>query len=57
MDRRRLRTLIGVAMIGLGLVQAGLFAGQSEWLPTALGLLYSAIGGAYLWAEVYIIDQ
>lgn len=54
---RRLRTLIGMAMIVLGLVQAGLFAGQGDWLPTTLGLLYSAIGGAYLWVEVYTVDQ
>ncbi len=57
MEQRRLKTLIGVAMVGLGLVQAGSFALQSEWLPMVLGLLYSAIGTAYLWAEVYTVGQ
>lgn len=52
---RRQRTLIGGAMIVLGLVQAALFAVQSEWIPTALGILYSVLGIAYLWAEVYTV--
>ena len=57
MEQRRLKALIGVAMIGLGLFQAGSFALQSEWLPMVLGLLYAAIGTAYLWAEVYTAGQ
>lgn len=57
MEQRRLKALIGVAMVGLGLFQAGSFALQSEWLPMVLGLLYAAIGTAYLWAEVYTAGQ
>ena len=57
MEQRRLKTLIGVAMVGLGLFQAGSFALQSDWLPMVLGLLYAAIGTAYLWAEVYTAGQ
>ena len=53
MERKQLKTVIGLAMVGLGLVQAGSFALQSEWIPIVLGLLYSVIGIAYLWAEVY----
>ena len=56
MERRKLRTLIGVAMLGLGLVQSGLYGMQGEWLPTAFGLLFSSIGVAYLWAEVYSVN-
>lgn len=55
MKPSRLKTLIGVAMIGLGLVQAILYARQSEWIALALGLLYAGIGMAYLWAEVYAV--
>ena len=57
MEQRQLKTLIGVAMVGLGLVQAGAFALQSKWLPMVLGLLYAVIGTAYLWAEVYTAGQ
>ncbi|WP_202614480.1 hypothetical protein [Halostella litorea] len=57
MKRSRLKTFIGLAMVALGLIQAGAFAAQSEWIPTALGLLYSGIGVAYLWAEVYTVDR
>lgn len=56
MDRRRLRTLVGSAMIGLGLLQVGLYGMQEEWLPTTFGLLFSFIGVAYLWAEVYSVN-
>lgn len=55
MEQRRLKTLIGVAMIGLGLIQASLYIVQNEWIPTGLGLLYSVIGIAYLWVEVYAV--
>ncbi|WP_254522005.1 hypothetical protein [Natrinema caseinilyticum] len=57
MERRRLKTGIGLAMVALGLVQAGAYALQSEWVPTALGLFYSVIGLAYLRAEVYAADR
>ena len=57
MEQRRLKTLIGVAMVGLGIFQAGSFFLQSDWLPMVLGLLYAAIGTAYLWAEVYTAGQ
>lgn len=56
MKRRRLRKLIGAAILGLGLIQAGLYGSQGEWLPTVFGLLFSAIGVAYLWAEVYSVS-
>jgi hypothetical protein len=56
MKRRRVRTFIGAAMIGLGLVQAGLYGSQGEWLPTVLGLLFSLLGITYLWAEVYTVS-
>lgn len=57
MNRRRLKTLIGTAMVLLGLVQAWSFAVQDEWIPTALGLAYAAIGVAFLWVEVYAADE
>lgn len=56
MNRRRLKTLIGVAMVLLGLVQAWSFAVQDMWIPAALGIAYGAIGVAFLWAEVYNVD-
>lgn len=43
-------------MIVLGLVQAALFAVQSEWIPTALGFFYSLLGAGYIWAEVYAVE-
>ena len=56
MASRQLRTIIGVAMVGIGLVQAFLYAVQTEWIPTGLGIIYSLIGIGYLWAEVYTTD-
>lgn len=53
MEGIQLQTVLGLAMVCLGVVQTGYFARQSEWIPIVLGLLYSAIGIAYLWAEVY----
>ncbi|QLG50031.1 hypothetical protein [Natrinema halophilum] len=53
MERRRLGALVGLGMVILGVVQAGLYAGQAEWIPTALGLFYLALGVAYLRAEVF----
>jgi 1,4-dihydroxy-2-naphthoate octaprenyltransferase len=57
MERRRLATLIGLAMIALGLIQAGSFAVQSDWIFSFLGLVYAILGVAYLWAEVYSTAQ
>ncbi|GAA0664289.1 hypothetical protein ACFQDG_05940 [Natronoarchaeum mannanilyticum] len=57
MNRRRLKILIGVAMVLLGLVQAWSFAVQDMWIPTALGVAYGAIGVAFLWTEVYAADE
>ncbi|MEZ3168528.1 hypothetical protein ABNG02_14490 [Halorubrum ejinorense] len=57
MERRLLRTIIGIAMVGMGLVQASLFAVQSEWIPTGLGIFFSVLGIVYLWAEVYSTSQ
>jgi len=53
MERRLLKTFIGIGMVGMGLVQASLFAVQSEWIPTGLGILFSLLGIVYLWAEIY----
>jgi len=27
------------------------------WIPTALGVAYGAIGVAFLWTEVYAVDE
>ncbi|MCT9096106.1 hypothetical protein [Haloarchaeobius sp. HME9146] len=56
MERHRLKTMLGLAMVLLGIVQAALFASQSEWVPTGFGLLYSTIGIVYLWVEVYAVE-
>ncbi|EJN60601.1 hypothetical protein SAMN04487950_2046 [Halogranum rubrum] len=53
MDRRRLKILIGFAMVSLGLIQAGSFAVGGEMIFSFLGLVYAIIGVAYLWTEVY----
>lgn len=53
---RRPKALIGVAMVGLGLVQARLYATRSAWMASILGLLYTVIGLGYLWAEVSAVD-
>ena len=53
MPSRLMRAIIGVLMVGVGLVQAALFAVQADWIPTALGMIYSLLGVAYLWIEVY----
>jgi 1,4-dihydroxy-2-naphthoate octaprenyltransferase len=53
MEKKRTKKLIGLAMVGLGLVQAVSFTLQSEWIPMILGLIYSIIGIAYLRVEVY----
>lgn len=52
MATRRTRSIIGLAMIALGVVQASLYGLQSEWIPTALGGVYTLLGVVYLWAEV-----
>ena len=51
MERQRLKALLGIAMIAVGLFQPGLFARQDEWMATGLGILYPVIGIAYLWAD------
>ena len=53
MDRRRRNALIGLAMVALGLVQAGSYVVRSDWVFSFFGLLYALIGVGYLWAEVY----
>ena len=50
------RTVIGVAMVGIGLAQAAFFAAQTEWMPTGLSTFYSILGVVYLWAEVYTAE-
>jgi hypothetical protein len=57
MEKERLRTLIGLAMVSLGLVQTISGVVQDN-LPFAIfGFLYALIGVAYLWAEVYSADR
>lgn len=56
MVSRQRKTIIGGAMVGMGLVQASFFAVQSEWIGVGLGILYSLLGIAYLWTEVYTAD-
>ncbi|EMA29206.1 hypothetical protein C446_17434 [Halobiforma nitratireducens JCM 10879] len=34
---------MGVLMVGIGVVQASLFAMEAEWLPTLLGVIYSVL--------------
>lgn len=57
MERRQLKTGIGLAMVALGLVQTSLYVVRSEWVPIVLGLLYSVIGIAYLRVEVSAVDR
>ncbi|MDS0475241.1 hypothetical protein [Natrinema sp. 1APR25-10V2] len=53
MAARRTKMGIGVAMVAVGLVQAGLYASRGDWFPTALGVFYAALGVGYLRVEVY----
>lgn len=57
MERRRLKMIIGLAMVGLGLIQAVPSALQGAWIQMGLDLLYSVLGVIYLWAEVYNTEQ
>jgi len=57
MERRQLKTIIGLALAGTGLAQAVPSALQSEWIEMTLDLLYSCLGIVYLWAEVYTVEQ
>lgn len=57
MERTRLKTTVGLAMVGLGFVQATLFGLQSDWVATGFGLAYAVIGMLFLWAEVYTAGQ
>ena len=40
----RLKTIIGVIMVGIGLIQVTLYAVQTEWIPTSLGAIYREAG-------------
>ncbi|MUV85400.1 hypothetical protein GJ631_02060 [Natronomonas sp. CBA1123] len=57
MEKERLRTLIGIAMVSLGLVQTVSGVLQDNLPFATFGFLYALIGVAYLWAEVYSADQ
>lgn len=57
MERTRLAKLIGVAMVGLGLVQTGMGAMQDEHLFAILGVAYAVIGVAYFLFEGYTGEQ
>lgn len=51
MERRRLRRLVGTAMVGLGHLQVALGAVQDDLFFAGYGLVYTALGGAYLHFE------
>ena len=53
MVTRRLHTLIGLALVSLGLIQAVSFAMTDDWLFSSGGVLYAIGGVYYLWIEVY----
>ena len=57
MDRRQLKIIIGLALVGTGLAQAAPSALENEWIEMTLYLLYSCLGIVYLWAEVYTAEQ
>ncbi|QLK25921.1 hypothetical protein HYG81_17880 [Natrinema zhouii] len=57
MVQKRHKAIIGIAMVLLGLVQAGSYVVQSELMFAIFGLLYSCIGIGYLWAEVHTADR
>ncbi|MCY4732104.1 hypothetical protein KY092_16195 [Natronomonas gomsonensis] len=57
MEKERLRTLIGIAMVSLGLVQTVSGVVQDNFPFAVFGFLYALIGVAYLWTEVYTDNQ
>ncbi|WP_285272019.1 hypothetical protein [Halobacterium salinarum] len=50
---QRAKTVLGLALIAVGLIQVASFAWNSNLGYSASGLLYVGIGAAFLWAEVY----
>ena len=52
MEKARLRTIIGSAMVGLGLLQSAWGLLQDDLAFAVFGLIYALIGAAYLWFEV-----
>lgn len=56
MERERARKIAGAAMIGLGLLQAGLGVGRGDLLFSAFGITYALLGTLYLWSEVYAAE-
>jgi hypothetical protein len=56
MEKRTQRAVIGSLMIALGLFQVGWGLLQTAVVYAGLGLFYAALGGLYLWAEVYRVD-
>ncbi|SDR09644.1 hypothetical protein [Halopelagius longus] len=57
MERRRLNTLVGLALVALGLLQAVSFAIADDWIFSFGGVLYAIGGMYYLWVEVYSTAQ
>ncbi|MDL0119375.1 hypothetical protein PNQ29_06470 [Halobacterium salinarum] len=53
MVSQRAKTVLGLALIAVGLVQVASFAWNSNLGYSASGLLYVGMGAAFLWAEVY----
>jgi hypothetical protein len=53
MERRHLKTAIGVAMVLVGLAQAWSGPNTGDQILAALGGVYALIGVAYLWADGY----
>ena len=57
MNRNTSATLIGLAMIGIGVFQAGFYVVQTEWIATVFGLFFAVLGVIYLWAEVFAFNN
>lgn len=53
MEGEQIKTFIGIAMIALGLIQAGSFVVQENLMFSIWGLAYAGLGVTFLWTEVY----
>jgi hypothetical protein len=56
MASKRQKTLIGGAMVAVGIFQAALFMIDDEFTGFVLGTSYAVLGVAYLWFEVYTVE-
>jgi len=57
MTSTRTKTVLGVAMVALGVLQAVAYALQDQVVPAVLGGVYATLGVAYLWAEVLRVED